>query len=160
MALRKILNSNHAVLRGKAAPVKKINSAVRALLDDMAETMYEYKGVGLAAPQIGISRQLVVLDPGEDRLMKLVNPRLVEAEGEESDVEGCLSIPGVYGEVPRALRVLVEALDPAGKPLRFEATDYLARILQHEIDHLHGILFIDRAIRLLEPGEGSGEKEI
>lgn len=160
MALRKILNGTHAALRSKAAPVKKINEAVRALLDDMAETMYENKGVGLAAPQIGIGRQLIVVDPGEDRLMKLVNPRLVEMEGEGNAVEGCLSVPGVYGEVPRALRVLVEALDPAGRPLRIEATDFLARILQHEIDHLQGILFIDRALRLLEPGEGSEDEQI
>ena len=160
VAIRKILNGNHAALRSKAVPVKKINRAVTALLEDMAETMYAYKGVGLAAPQIGIARQLVVLDPGEERLIKLINPRLVEMEGKELAVEGCLSIPGVYGEVPRATRVLVEALDTAAKPRRIEATGFFARILQHEIDHLHGILFVDRAVRLLDPEEGSEEKQI
>lgn len=160
MAIRQILSANHAALRSRAAPVKEINQAVSALLDDMVETMYAYKGVGLAAPQIGITRQLIVVDPGEERLMKLVNPRIVEQEGEEIAVEGCLSVPGICGEVPRATRVIVEALDAtSAKPIRVEASGFLARILQHEIDHLQGILFVDRAVRLLEPEEAGGEKK-
>ena len=161
MAIRKILTGSHPVLRSKSSAVKKINQAVLKLLEDMAETMYEYKGVGLAAPQIGINRRLLVLDPGEERLMKLINPRLVEMEGTEAGPEGCLSLPGLYGEVPRAASVVVEALDPAGKPLRIEAEGFLARILQHEIDHLEGTLFIDRAVRLFDPEEEPpGEKPI
>lgn len=159
MATRKILTGNHAVLRSQARPVRKINDAIITLLDDMAETMYEGKGVGLAAPQIGIAKRLIVLDPGENRLLKMINPRLLEGEGELVEVEGCLSVPGIYGEVPRAARVLVEALDPAGKVLRLEAEGFLARILQHEIDHLDGILFLDRALRLVDPEEEKPEKE-
>lgn len=153
LAIRRILKGNHAVLRSHARPVQKINKTIAALLDDMAETMYESNGVGLAAPQIGIAKRLIVIDPGDDRLIQMINPRCLESEGEEIDVEGCLSIPGIYGEVPRASRVLVEALDPAGNPLRLEADGFLARILQHEIDHLDGILFLDRAIRLIDPEE-------
>ena len=121
LAIRRIVNGNHAILRSHARPVQKINDAIITLLDDMAETMYENKGVGLAAPQIGIAKRLIVVDPGEDRLIKLINPRCLEWEGETADVEGCLSIPGIYGEVPRASRVLVEALDTRGKQLRLEA---------------------------------------
>lgn len=158
LAIRRILNGNHAVLRSHARPVQKINETITALLDDMAETMYESNGVGLAAPQVGIAKRLIVIDPGNDHLLKMINPRCLEAEGEEIDVEGCLSIPGIYGEVPRASRVLVEALDPAGEPLRLEAEGFLARILQHEIDHLDGILFLDRAIRLIDPEEEKREE--
>ncbi|HPU01053.1 MAG TPA: peptide deformylase [Bacillota bacterium] len=157
MAIRRILNGSHAILRSHARPVRKINDVIISLLDDMAETMYENNGVGLAAPQIGIAKRLIVVDPGEKRLIKLINPRLLEWEGEAVDVEGCLSIPGIYGEVPRATRVLVEALDPSGKELRLEAEGFLARILQHEIDHLDGILFLDRAIRLVDPEEKGKE---
>ncbi|HOJ84493.1 MAG TPA: peptide deformylase [Bacillota bacterium] len=158
MAIRRIVNGNHAILRSHARPVQKINDAIITLLDDMAETMYENKGVALAAPQIGIAKRLIVVDPGEDRLIKLINPRCLEWEGETVDVEGCLSIPGIYGEVPRASRVLVEALDTRGKQLRLEAEGFLARILQHEIDHLDGILFLDRAIRLVDPEEEKKEE--
>lgn len=160
MAIRKILTGRHPALRGKAASVKKINDAVRNLLEDMAETMYEYKGVGLAAPQIGITRQLIVVDPGEGRLMKLINPRLIEMEGLEEGPEGCLSVPGLYGDVPRATRVVVEALDPDGNPVRIEAENFLARILQHEIDHLEGTLFIDRAVRFFDSEERPPEEQL
>ncbi len=160
MAIRRIITGNHALLRSRSRPVQKVNDAIIALLDDMAETMYEYNGVGLAAPQVGIARRLIVLDPGEDQLLKMINPRCLEWEGEENAVEGCLSIPGVYGEVPRASRVLVEALGPDGKELRLEAEGFLARILQHEIDHLDGVLFLDRAVRLVDPDEEKKEEEL
>ncbi|NLA11766.1 MAG: peptide deformylase [Firmicutes bacterium] len=159
MAIRKIVTGSHPALRSKAAPVKKISEAVLHLLEDMAETMYEYKGVGLAAPQIGITRRLIVVDPGEDRLMKLINPQIIEMEGSQEGPEGCLSVPGIYGEVPRATRVVVEALDPGGKAVRIEAEGFLARILQHEIDHLEGTLFIDRAVRFFDPAEESPGEE-
>lgn len=153
LAVRRILSSGQAVLRGQARPVKAVNETILLLLDDMAETMYDVSGVGLAAPQIGIAKQLVVADPGDNRLVQLVNPRIVIAEGEAIDVEGCLSLPGVFGEVPRAERVTVIALDRRGREIRLKAEDLLARILQHEIDHLNGILLIDRAIRLLDQEE-------
>ena len=160
MAIRRILTGNHALLRSRSRPVQKINDAIIALLDDMAETMYENNGVGLAAPQVGIAKRLIVLDPGEDQLLKMINPRLLEQEGEETAVEGCLSVPGIYGEVPRASRVLVEALNPGGKKLRLEAEGFLARILQHEMDHLEGVLFLDRAVRLVDPDEKKKEEEL
>ncbi len=160
MAIRKILTANHALLRSRSRPVQKVNSAIAALLDDMADTMYENNGVGLAAPQVGIARRLIVLDPGDDQLLKMINPRCLEWEGEEIAVEGCLSIPGIYGEVPRASRVLVQALNPDGKELRLEAEGFLARILQHEIDHLEGVLFLDRAVRLVDPDQEKKEEEL
>lgn len=160
LAIRRIITGNHALLRSRSRPVQKINDAIIALLDDMAETMYENNGVGLAAPQVGIARRLIVLDPGEDQLLKMINPRCLECEGEEIAVEGCLSIPGIYGEVPRASRVLVEALSPDGKELHLEAEGFLARILQHEIDHLEGVLFLDRAVRLVDPDEEKREEEL
>lgn len=153
MAIRRILDSSHAVLRGQARPVKAVNETIMLLLDDMAETMYDAPGVGLAAPQIGILKQLMVADPGDNRLVQLVNPRIVAAEGEIIDVEGCLSLPGVFGEVPRAERVTVTALDRRGREIHLKAEGLLARILQHEIDHLNGILLIDRAIRLVDQEE-------
>jgi peptide deformylase len=158
LAIRRILDSSHAVLRGQARPVKAVNETILRLLDDMAETMYDAPGVGLAAPQIGIAKQLVVADPGDNRLVQLVNPRIVIAEGEAIDVEGCLSLPGVFGEVPRAERVAVAALDRRGREMQLKAEGLLARILQHEIDHLHGVLLIDRAIRLLDREELDGRK--
>ncbi len=151
MALRRIVTLNNSILREKAQPVAKINSAIVRLLDDMVETMIEAKGVGLAAPQIGLSKQLIVVDAGDNHYLQLVNPCIVERTGSCLDVEGCLSIPGIYGEVDRAAKVVVTALDKDGKEVRLAAEGFLARILQHEIDHLKGILFIDRAARLLDP---------
>ncbi len=151
MALRQILTGTHPVLRRPSQSVKNINQPLLNLLRDMAETMHHARGVGLAAPQIGISRRLAVIDQGDNHLLQLVNPQFIEREGEILDLEGCLSLPGLVGEVPRAERVVVEYLDPCGEIARIEAEGFLARILQHEIDHLEGVLFIDRAIRMIEP---------
>lgn len=151
MAIRQILTGVHPALRRRSQPVKNVNRPVLNLLQDMAETMYYARGVGLAAPQIGISRRLVVVDPGENQLLQLINPRFLEKRGEDIDLEGCLSLPGLTGEVPRAEWVAVEYLDQHGKIARVEAEGFLARILQHEIDHLEGVLFIDKAVRLIEP---------
>lgn len=153
MATRRLHFRDSAVLREKAAPVKTVSDVILQLLDDMTETMYEAGGVGLAAPQVGIGKRLVVIDPGDDQLIHLINPCLEETVGETVDVEGCLSIPGVYGEVPRAEKVTVTALDRDGREIRFQAEGLPARILQHEIDHLEGILFIDRAVRLVAAEE-------
>lgn len=114
--------------------------------------MYAADGVGLAAPQIGLSERLVVIDVGDGPL-HLVNPELVSGEGTAIDREGCLSIPGVYGYVERYERVIVTALDAKSKPRRIQAEGWLARALQHEIDHLDGILFIDKAARISRQGE-------
>lgn len=122
----------------------------RRLIEDMKETMYAAPGVGLAANQVGVLERIIVADPGDERCLVLVNPEIVASEGTDVDVEGCLSIPGVTGYVERALRIRVRGLDERGKPLELDAEGFLARIVQHEIDHLDGVLFIDRASRLVE----------
>jgi len=151
MAVRILRKFRDDVLRNKAKPVKKIDKYIMKLLDDMADTMYEHKGVGLAAPQVGILKRLVVVDAGKG-LLKLINPHIVEARGEDIDVEGCLSFPGIFGEVKRPERVVVEALNPEGKRIRVEGEGLLARALCHEIDHLDGVVFIDKVIRFVDEG--------
>ncbi|MGI5875352.1 MAG: peptide deformylase [Dethiobacteria bacterium] len=152
MALRNIRRKGDPVLREKASRVRRITSKLYPLLDDMVETMIEAQGVGLAAPQVGISKNIIVVR-NKENIMEFINPEIIDSEGEITDIEGCLSIPGIYGEVPRSAKVRVEGLDREGKLIKIEAEGFFARILQHEIDHLHGILFIDRAIRLLTPEE-------
>jgi peptide deformylase len=154
LAIRRILNGSSTVLRTPARPVKVVDETILRLLDDMAETMYDAPGVGLAAPQVGIAKQLIIADAGDACLLQLINPRIVSADGECVDLEGCLSLPGVFGEVPRAAQVVVAALE-----VRLEAEGLLARILQHEIDHLQGILFTDRAVRLVDPEELKKEED-
>ncbi len=139
-----------AALRQRARPVARVDAAVRERLEAMAETMYAAHGVGLAAPQVGLDQRLVVVDVG-DGLYQLVNPELVGAEGVEVGTEACLSVPGLMGEVPRAARVAVAGLDEQGRKVWVEAEGLLARALQHELDHLDGVLFVDRAIRLGPP---------
>jgi peptide deformylase len=151
MALRKILNDNHHVLRTPAQEVKKINSGVTRLLDDMIETMHDADGVGLAANQVGVSKRILIAADGEEVIYELINPHCTLADGELLGIEGCLSVPGTYGEVPRAEKVIVKALNREGREIRLEAEGLLARILQHEIDHLDGILFTDKALRLVDP---------
>jgi peptide deformylase len=150
MPLLKIELLGSEVLRRHADPVEKPGREFDRLIADMFETMYDAKGIGLAAPQVGISQRLVVVDVNDEGGVALgptalFNPRVVEA-GPETDKgeEGCLSIPGVSGVVERPWQVVVEAEDREGKTVRIEATDMLARCLQHEIDHLNGVLFIDR----------------
>jgi peptide deformylase len=130
------------ILRAETKIVAEVTHEVRKLADDMFDTMYAAKGIGLAAPQVGRSERLAVVDV-DDQRFALINPEIVWEEGSERSEEGCLSIPDIYGDVDRAQRVLVRALDLEGKQIEIEATDLLARCLQHEIDHLHGRLFID-----------------
>jgi peptide deformylase len=132
------------VLRKKAKPVKKVTAGDREILSLMAQSMYEGGGIGLAAPQVGISSQLIVADIGQG-LYKLVNPIIVKSSGHQAIQEGCLSVPGVCIKVKRAKQVWVEALDENAKPVKLEAKDLLACVLQHEIDHLKGKLIIDYA---------------
>jgi len=148
-----------AVLRRKARPVRRINAGIRELAGRMVETMYAANGVGLAAPQIGVDRRLVVIDVG-DGPVTLVNPRLIWSEGAARDVEGCLSVKGLIGDVERAERVRVRALDLDGKEVTVEGEGLLARVLQHELDHLDGVLFVDRAtgVREAEQDEGAGRE--
>ena len=139
-----IKKAGNKVLKEIAAPVGKIDRKIKQLLDNMAETMYAADGVGLAAPQVGVSLRIVVIDIGEG-LLELINPEIVSREGSETDTEGCLSVPGMYGEVERYASVTVEALNRSGKKFRVNGSGLLARALQHEIDHLNGILFIELA---------------
>jgi peptide deformylase len=169
MALRKILTYPNPFLRKKCAPVEEIDGEVLRLLDDMAETMYEAHGVGLAASQIGVDKRVVVVDispkyPETDEeeeagegekveydgpgLLELINPEIISSEGEVVAEEACLSIPGFTSDVKRKQKVRIEAYNREGDLMEIEAEDLLARVFQHEIDHLDGVLFIDRLSRL------------
>ena len=143
MALRTIREDGDEVLRKKCKPVEKMTERLSQLIDDMFDTMYDANGVGLAAPQVGILRRIVVIDIGEGNPVVLVNPEIVEADGEQTGPEGCLSLPGLQGEVTRPNHVVVKALDRDMNPIVVEGEELMARALCHEIDHLDGILFID-----------------
>ena len=144
MAIMEIKKAGETVLKEIAAPVSRCDKKIKALLDNMAETMYQAEGVGLAAPQVGVSLRVIVLDVGEG-LIELINPVVIEQEGTETAAEGCLSIPGMYGDVERFSQVSVEGWNRNGKKIKVSGCGLLARALQHEIDHLDGILFIDKA---------------
>ena len=143
MAIRPILTAPHPVLRKQAKRIKVIDAYIRNLAADMIETMECAKGVGLAAPQIGASLRLCVLHLPEEHPFALVNPEVVKRIGERSVKESCLSIPGYQGRIKRAVEVTVKGLDLDGKPIRFKAKELLAQALEHEIDHLDGVLYID-----------------
>lgn len=130
------------ILRQETTPLSSVTDAHRRLIDDMFETMYAARGIGLAATQVGRTERICVVDVADERYA-LVNPEIVASEGEQTGEEGCLSIPEIYGDVTRAKHVVVRALDRDGAPFELDATDLLARCVQHEIDHLHGRLFID-----------------
>lgn len=149
MALREIRTDGDEILRKKCKVVNEITPAILTLLDDMAETMYEAEGVGLAAPQVGILKRIVVIDVGNG-IIELINPEIIEVEGEQIGPEGCLSIPGVVGEVTRPLKVKVKTLNRKGEEVILEGEGLLARAFSHETDHLNGILFTDKAIRYLD----------
>lgn len=148
MAKLPILLYPSPLIRKKSLPVTSINGELQCLIDDMVETMYGAPGVGLAAPQVGALKQVIVLDPHDDRRLTrpltLINPELVAADGQIVEEEGCLCIPDLREGVPRFKRVVVKAYDRNEKEIVLEGSDLLARILQHEIDHLNGVLFIDR----------------
>jgi peptide deformylase len=146
MAVREIAKLGEPILVAKAKPVAKVTKETKTLISDMIETMVAARGVGLAAPQVRVPQRLFVYDVGEGP-GALINPVIEEMEGEELGVEGCLSIPKLQGEVARATRVVVTGLNREGKGVRIEARDFLARVFQHEIDHLDGVLFIDRSDR-------------
>ncbi|MBM3288995.1 MAG: peptide deformylase [Candidatus Hydrogenedentes bacterium] len=127
-----------------AAPIEHVGPKVRQLVEDMFETMYEYEGVGLAGPQVGVAKRIFVLHEPDGAKMCLINPELSELEGQEDGQEGCLSLPEIYVQVPRATRLRVRALDETGARVDFEAEGFLARIIQHEYDHLNGTIMLDR----------------
>ena len=146
--IRPILRYGADSLHGTAAPVGELNGTVQTLIDDMIDTMYAAAGVGLAAPQVGEGLRLFVADPSSGRasadLRVVINPKLIEADGAQREEEGCLSLPGFTGHVPRSARVVVTGLDRDGSPIQVEGDGLLARVLQHEMDHLDGNLFVDR----------------
>src|SRR5436305_10639641 len=144
MAVLEIAKYGEPVLRVRCKPVERVTDETRALIADMIETMRAAAGVGLAAPQVRVPQRLFVYDVGEGADV-IVDPELVRQEGEVVGVEGCLSIPRLQGDVTRAQKVLVRGLDRHGKKVRIEAEEWLARVFQHEMDHLDGVLFIDRA---------------
>ncbi len=143
-AIRQIVKLGDPILRQDAQTVKRFGLQLHILLDDMAKTMYASNGVGLAAPQIGVSKRVVVIDDHDQSgLIELINPEIVTKEGNELDVEYCLSVPNRGGEVERATKIIVNAQDRFGEEYVYEVEDFLARIFQHEIDHLNGQLFVD-----------------
>ncbi|MCC7382339.1 MAG: peptide deformylase [Deltaproteobacteria bacterium] len=158
MARLAILTYPDPGLAKKSTAVERVDDEIRTLIDDMIETMYDADGVGLAAPQVGVTKRVIVIDcnPRNDdeghplprQPLAIVNPAVTQAEGKIVWEEGCLSVPEYVDEVERAAKVVVEGLDRDGQPLRIEADDLLAVCLQHEIDHLEGVLFVDRLSRL------------
>ena len=165
MALRKIVTLPEPVLRRKARPVTTFDKGLQTVIDDMIDTMRDAPGVGLAAPQIGLSERLIVIEYYEHeedeeeeneeapkKVWAMLNPEIVKASEEMvMGVEGCLSIPNLVGEVERHAAIQVKGLNRHGKPMKVKAEGWLARIFQHEIDHLNGVLFPDRATRVWQP---------
>lgn len=147
MAIREIRLSGDEILRKTSREVEEVTDKIRELLDDMVETMHKYNGVGLAAPQVGILKRVIVIDlyDGEEPL-QLVNPKIVKVKGKQEVEEGCLSFPNEYAKMIRPKEVTVEALNRDGKKVTITGKDLLAQALAHEIDHLNGILFVDNMI--------------
>lgn len=171
MTLRKIVTLPEPVLRRKARAVTKFDKNLQILIDDMVETMRDAPGVGLAAPQIGLSERLIVIEypekPDDEdkedapkKVWAVLNPEIVKASEEMvMGVEGCLSIPNLVGEVERHVAVQVKGLNRHGKPMKIKAEGWLARIFQHEIDHLNGVMFTDRATRVWQPPQEVEEEQ-
>ena len=157
MAILNIVTSEDEVLRKKCRPVEKITPRTLTLLDDMLDTMRAANGVGLAAPQVGILRRIVIVDIGEG-LIEMINPEIVATEGEQEGEEGCLSVPDEVGIVKRPNIVTVKATDRNGEPFTIRGEGLLARAFCHEIDHLDGIFYIDKASRMLTPEEMEDEE--
>jgi len=159
MTVRDVVTVPNPVLRKKARKVESFGADLQVLIDDMVETMRVAPGVGLAAPQVNVSLQVVVVEFGDEedeneppKLYAVVNPEIIKPSKEMvSGVEGCLSIPGLVGEVERSVAITVKGFNRHGKPLKIKAKGWLARIFQHEIDHLNGVLFTDRAVQVWQP---------
>ena len=162
-AERPVVKIPNPVLRQVAAPVTKISKKTQTLIDEMMRVMKKANGIGLAAPQLGIGTRVIVIAPNGMKPTAMINPKIVKSEGQAIGEEGCLSIPGLYGDVTRPDVVEVEAYDRKGRQLVFELEGLPARVVQHEIDHLDGILFIDKAdlatLHWTNPEHVSGENE-
>lgn len=160
MAVRPILCFPDPILRKKAKRVPAGYGALKGLIRDMIETVHEARGAGLAAPQIGVSLRMVVIQLPEEEPIVLINPEMVRRSGERELQEGCLSLPGYAGTVKRSLSVTVKARDPKGKEIRIKADELLAQVLEHELDHLNGVLYIDRltdekSLHKVEPADAA-----
>jgi peptide deformylase len=178
MTLRQIVKLPEPILRRKAKPVTRFDKNLQTLIDDMIETMREAPGVGLAAPQVNVPERLIVIEYAEEedegelqeaktqtqkpkQLFVMANPEIVKASGETViGVEGCLSIPGLLGEVERHQSLQIKGLNRYGKPMKLKVDGWLARIFQHEIDHVNGILFTDRAARVWQPETEEAEDRV
>ncbi len=158
MALRKIREIGDSCLKKKCREVEKFDERLHTLLDDMKETLLEANGVGLAAPQVGILRRVVVIDLGEDEgMLELINPVITHTEGSVTDIEGCLSVPGKAGEVERPQKATVKAYDRNGEEFEFTGEDLYARCICHECDHLDGILYVEKVSRFVDMEQGEEE---
>jgi len=150
MALLKIRKIGDPVLRSKTKKIDEVTKKTNELIDNMFDTMYEEDGVGLAAPQVGILKKIAVVDIREGNKVILINPEIIEEEGKAIMEEGCLSIPGETGDVIRSQKIKVRSLNREGKEIEFVAEEFEARAIQHEIDHLNGVLFVDKIVKLVE----------
>ncbi len=156
MAYLHIMTEKEPVLRKISKPVTEISQRTLTLLDDMADTLIRAEGVGLAAPQVGVLKRMFIMDIKPDdghEIVEFINPRIVKTEGHQEEIEGCLSVPGKYGIVPRPMTVTVEAQDRSGKTFTFTESGLYGKCLCHEYDHLDGILYTDKATRMLDPDE-------
>jgi peptide deformylase len=157
MAILPIVMHPDAILEKECEKVTDFDKKLKKLLVNMYDTMIEADGVGLAAPQVGIDLQVAIVDIGDESgTIELINPEIIESEGSQTDIEGCLSFPGLYGEVTRPYSIRVRTQDRKGRTVEFQAQDFLARAIQHEIDHLHGILFTTKVEKYITEEELEG----
>ncbi|MBT2687980.1 peptide deformylase [Bacillus sp. ISL-47] len=157
MAVKRIVTYPAEILEAECNPVKDFDKKLGKLLNDMYDTMVEFDGVGLAAPQIGLDKQIAIVDIDDEfGTIEMINPEILETDGEQTGPEGCLSFPGLYGEVKRPDYVKIKAQDRKGKYYTLEAEDFLARAILHEIDHLHGVLFTSKVTKYLNEEELEG----
>lgn len=159
MAIRNIRIDDDPLLRKQSREVTKFDNRLKYLVEDMFETMYHAEGVGLAAPQVGILKRVIVIDDREGNKLEMVNPVIKEMDGEEVQIEGCLSLPHKQGSVKRATHIIVDYYDKDNNKKTLEPRDFFARIIQHEIDHLNGILYSDRAIEMYVVKDNEEVKE-
>ncbi len=153
MALRNVVKKSDKILTRQCREVTEINERTQTLIDDMIETMHYDCGVGIAAPQVGVARQICIVEPEPERLTAMINPSIIKEEGEQLSTEGCLSVPGYVGDVVRPESVTVKYLNRNGEEITETFTDFAAIVVSHETDHLKGILYTDKATNIREPGE-------
>ncbi len=151
MAIRNVVTRGDALLTKKSRAVEKFDERLHTLIDDMIDTLHKKEGVGIAAPQVGVLRRVVIVEPDPETTLTLVNPEILESSGSVEGMEGCLSVPDVWGIVARPDHLVVKAQDRDGNEFQFHADGYAARIVCHEVDHLDGILFTEKATRFVNP---------